>query len=225
MNYLNTTNTKNTYVVKEQAIAKMNKAGISGLTDRELIFLSLIDKPNLFSVSSVDSVLNAFYQTLSVSDLMKKLSEIDGISKDKLIELLAMAEFIRRQQKDTKRQLTKPSDVYNVIRHHYSDEQEYFIVVGVNGALELKYSKVITIGLVNQSLAHPREIFADAITNRCTGIFIAHNHPSKHLVPSLEDKMITLRVKEAGEILGIDLLDHIIFSDDSYYSLKEHEQL
>lgn len=223
MNYLNTTN--NNYIVREQAIEKMNRTGVSGLTDKELVYISLVDKPNLFSCASVESVLEAFCQTSSTVDLMRKLSEIDGISKDKLIELLAMTEFLRRRQKDTKRQLTKPSDVYSVIRHHYSDQQEYFIVVGVNGACELIYSKVITIGLVNQTLAHPREIFADAITNRCTGIFIAHNHPSKHLTPSLEDRMLTLRVKQSGELLGIDLLDHIIFSDEGYYSLKEHEQL
>ena len=223
MNYLNTTN--NAWIVKEQTLAKMNRSGISGLTDKELVYLSLIDKPNLFSNVALDLVLDAFHQTTSSTDLMGRLSEIDGISKDKLIELLAMAEFLRRQHKDTKRLLTTPSDVYNIIRHHFSDEQEYLIVVGVNGACELIYSKIITIGLVNQTLAHPREIFADAITNRCTGIFIAHNHPSKHLMPSLEDRMLTHRVKESGKILGIELLDHIIFSDEGYYSLKEHEQI
>lgn len=136
-----------------------------------------------------------------------------------------MVEFIRRQQKNSKKQLTMPSDVYKAIKHHYSEEQEYFIVIGVNGAHEMIYSKVVTVGLVNQTLAHPREIFADAITNRCVGIFIAHNHPSRHLNPSREDLILTKRVKEAGELLVINLIDHIIFSDEEYYSLKEHNKL
>ena len=224
-NYSTTTTNNDAWTVRENAIAKMNRSGIKGLTDEELVCLSIIDRPSLFSSLAVDSVLDAFNRSTSNEELVNELSSVSDISGEKIIEILALSEFLRRRQSNLKRVLMNPADVYQVIRHHFSEDQERFIVGGVNGASEVMYSKVITIGLVNQTLVHPREVFADAVTSRCTGIFVAHNHPSRHVSPSAEDVAVTMRIKEAGDILGIRLLDHLVFSDESYYSFREHGAL
>jgi len=82
--------------------------------------------------------------------------------------------------------------------------------------------RVVSVGLVNQSQVHPREVFADPITDRASAVIVAHNHPSGSLEPSREDLEITRQLKAAGEILGIRLLDHIVFNQRGYYSLIEH---
>lgn len=88
--------------------------------------------------------------------------------------------------------------------------QEHFIAISLNGANEVIASRVLTIGLVNSSQIHPREVFSSAISDRATSIIVAHNHPSGNLSPSVEDKNVTEKLKNAGEILGIKLLDHVI---------------
>lgn len=84
---------------------------------------------------------------------------------------------------------------------------------------------MVTVGLVNRSQGHPREVFADPITGRAATIIIAHNHPSGDLIPSKEDTEVTRQLKAAGETLGIKLLDHIIFNNKGYYSFLEHNEL
>ena len=84
---------------------------------------------------------------------------------------------------------------------------------------------MVFIGTLNSSLVHPREVFADALTDRAAGIIIAHNHPSGNLEASKEDINITNRLKEGAKLLGIDLIDHIIFSKDGFISLQEQGKL
>ncbi len=105
---------------------------------------------------------------------------------------------------------------------HYSDrKQEHFICISINGANEVIASRVVSVGLVNKTHVHPREVFADPLTDRAAAIIIAHNHPNGSLTPSKEDVDITNQLKSAGEILGIKLLDHIIFNYKGHYSLVE----
>lgn len=221
MNYTNEA-TKNAWIVRENAIAKLNNNGVKGLTDKELVYISTISEPSLLSNLTTESVMNAFYRSQTTEELKHELSKIDSLPTTKVLELVAITEFLRRQN-NSKKALIHPADVYQAIKHLFSEEQEHFIVIGVNGGNEILYKKVVTTGLVNQSLVHPREVFADAISSRCTSIFIAHNHPSRRLIPSIEDKGVTARLIQAGELLGISVLDHIIFSDESYFSFKEHD--
>ncbi len=82
--------------------------------------------------------------------------------------------------------------------------------------------RVVTIGLVNKSQVHPREVFADLITERAAALIIAHNHPSGDLTPSRQDKDVTCQIRDAGTLLGIPLMDHIIFHTKGYYSFAEN---
>ena len=97
--------------------------------------------------------------------------------------------------------------------------------VSLNGANEVIAVRTVSVGLVNRALVHPREVFADPITDRASAIVVAHNHPSGNLSPSPDDLAITYQLKEAGITLGIKLLDHLIFNDQDYFSLLEKGHL
>ena len=116
-----------------------------------------------------------------------------------------------------------PADVLPLIMNYADRKQEHFLSVSINGANEVIATRVVSVGLANKSQVHPREVFADAITDRASAVIIAHNHPSGPLAPSKEDVEVTKRLKAAGELLGIKLLDHMIFNTKGYYSLLETE--
>ena len=92
-------------------------------------------------------------------------------------------------------------------------------MITLDGANRLIDNSIVFVGTLNQSLVHPREIFAKAVEDRAAAIIVAHNHPSGSLEPSLEDKAITEKLKAAGELMGISVLDHLIVSKQGYHSL------
>ena len=114
----------------------------------------------------------------------------------------------------------KPSDAYNLLKRYWKAQKEHFIVITLNGAHEPISLSIVSIGLVNRTIVHPREVFIRAIQDMASGIIICHNHPSGSLEASPEDKDITDRICKAGELLGIKVLDHIIFSKHGYASLR-----
>jgi DNA repair protein RadC len=97
-------------------------------------------------------------------------------------------------------------------------DKEYFYVIGITRYNKIKYIDLVSIGSMTSTVANPLEIFRMAIHKASYCIIIAHNHPSGNLSPSEEDKKITKRIKEAGKIIGIQLMDHLIFSDEDFYS-------
>jgi len=131
-------------------------------------------------------------------------------------ELIAM--LCEREKKNAG---NTPAAIYETIKHYGLQKQEHFIVVLLDGAHNIIKHVVVTVGLVNRTLAHPREVFAPALIERATAIVVAHNHPSGNLEPSADDLEATFRLKKAGQLLGIEVLDHIIFSASSYRSLQE----
>lgn len=118
-----------------------------------------------------------------------------------------------------------PEDVVDFFKGFFNrKKQEYFCVLNLDGNNQLISARIITIGLLNHSLVHPREVFKDAILDSAAAIIAVHNHPSGALEPSSQDVSITQQLKNAGEIIGIKLLDHIIISPQgSFTSLREKE--
>jgi DNA repair protein RadC len=106
------------------------------------------------------------------------------------------------------------------IRHAY---QEQFVCITLDGSGKVIKRRIVFKGTLTESIVHPREIFVDAIADRAAKIIVAHNHPSGSLEPSHNDCMVTKRIKEAGEIIGIELLDHIIVTSSSYRSIINDE--
>ena len=114
-----------------------------------------------------------------------------------------------------------PIDIFNCLKRYSRCRQEHFLVLTLNGAHEVISIHISTIGLVNKTVVHPREIFIHAINDNAVAIIVAHNHPSGSLKPSDEDNDISERLNEACKIMGIHFLDHLIISKSGYYSYKE----
>jgi len=106
--------------------------------------------------------------------------------------------------------ITSACDILPLISYLANRKQEHFVCVSLNGASEVIATRVVSVGLVNNVQVHPREVFADPITDRATAVIVAHNHPSGSVAPSQEDIEVTKRLKDAGNTLGIKLIDHII---------------
>lgn len=155
--------------------------------------------------------------------ISEKNFNFNGVVSDKDgFKIKAAFELGKRFGNLDKFMIKTPSDIFSYIRHYSSHQQEHFIAIMLNGNHEIIDSKVITIGLLNRTVVHPREVFAPAIAMRAAAIAIAHNHPSGNLEPSDEDKSCTKRLVDAAQIVGIKILDHVIFSNIGYYSFLEH---
>lgn len=121
------------------------------------------------------------------------------------------------------RRISEPKDIVDLGKKFLDElDREELIVACLNAKNEVNSVNVVSIGSLNNSIVHPREVFKTAILSNAASIIMIHNHPSGDVTPSKEDKEITLRIKESGTILGICLLDHIIIGNDTYYSFKEH---
>ena len=120
------------------------------------------------------------------------------------------------------RQILSPSDAYEMIKEQLEElDREQFIIACLNTKNEPTNISVVTVGTLNKAIVHPREVFKTAILSNAASIMAFHNHPSGNAEPSQQDLQLTTRLYEAGELLGIKLLDHLIIGDGSFTSLKE----
>lgn len=158
---------------------------------------------------------------LSLNDLL----EISGIGQAKAGIFLAAMELARRKLYPVQRNISNPRELMPFLDQYRDRQQECFFVISLTGANEIQKIRMVSQGTINRTLVHPREVFADLIAERAASALIAHNHPSGNLYPSPEDREITKRLRKAGELLGIDVLDHIIFSQRGYFSFLEHGEM
>lgn len=139
------------------------------------------------------------------------------LSKQELITLLELRE--------NPVAVKDPKTAHDYLKPFASREQENFVVLMLDGANQIKNVKLITRGLVNRTLVHPREIFGPAVENRAVSLIISHCHPSGVLTPSSDDLECTYRLRRAGEIIGIPIIDHLIFDSENCYSMMENGDL
>jgi len=130
-------------------------------------------------------------------------------------------QIISERKLKRKVKIGNPSEAYGVVKRYAGAKQEYFILLTLNGSRNVISVSIVTIGLANKTIVHPREIFSKAIKDNSTAIIICHNHPSGEVIPSDEDIRLTKDIFLAGEIIGIPLVDHIIISKKGYTSLRE----
>jgi DNA repair protein RadC len=131
-------------------------------------------------------------------------------------------QIVSERKLKRKVKIENPQEVYRLVKRYAEAKQEQFILLTLNGAHNVISVSIVSIGLVNRTIVHPREVFCKAISDRASAIIVCHNHPSGSLEPSDEDKQVTLQIYNAGEIIGIPLIDHIVFSKTGYASLKLH---
>jgi DNA repair protein RadC len=142
-----------------------------------------------------------------------------GIAKSG--QILSAFELGRRYLLSESTRISCAQDVLPMLSDIRDKPQEHFVCISLNGASEVIQTRVVTIGLLNKSLVHPRDVFADDITDRAAAVIFAHNHPSGDLQPSDEDIQTQTRLMEAGKIIGIRVLDHLIVGRKGYFSFEE----
>jgi DNA repair protein RadC len=216
---------------------KFKKLGVSELEDYELLAIMLRTGIKGLSVLDFSRSILAEFKTLedlydaTYGDLIK----IKGIGPAKACELLSGFELAKkalkyRAKKEVERvkqkSVTSPDNIIPLLRSQITDyKKEHFFVINFDVRNRYLDIETISVGTLNTSLVHPRETFKGAIKRHAHSVMVAHNHPSGDLNPSQEDINITKRLKESGKILGIELLDHIIITEDSYFSFKSENYL
>lgn len=204
---------------------RLLRDGSKALSDLDLlaaIIGSGVRGRGVFTLAA--EVLNTFDSKSELPE-PSDLEKIVGLGKGKVCAIVAALEFARRRIRPEGTKIREPKDVYPLIRHIADRKQEHFLSISLNGAHEVIAIRTITVGLVNAAQVHPREVYSDLITDRACSLIVAHNHPSGDLTPSKEDLAVTTRLKDAGKILGLELLDHLIFSYRGFISLRERNEI
>ena len=197
-------------------------SNLSNNNDTELLSIILGTKPEIIkeAIAEYNSVPN-FINNYSVKDILK----IKGLGKGTITKLEALWELYNRFSINKKLEknyiISKPEDIYDLVKDDMKYfEQEHFRILMLNTKNIVINIKDIFIGASNSSVIETRKVFKEALKYNAKNITICHNHPSGDPDPSKEDVNISLRIKEAGKIIGIDLLDHIIIGDNRFISLK-----
>lgn len=214
----------------EKPRERLLKYGSENLSNEELLSIILKTGTKRYSVkevagnmlSQIKDIKNLRY--VSINNLMK----FEGVGKVKAIELKAIMELGKRMYEDVSyEELVRCTDPNNIIRYFnylFKDKkQEEFYVLYLDKKKKLLSKKKIFVGTIDSSLSHPREIFKEAYLVSASYLICIHNHPSGDSMPSVEDKILTQKIKEIGELHAIPLLDHLIIGNDNYFSFYENK--
>ncbi len=210
---------------------KLLAYGAEFLATAELIAILLGTGNKSQSVLEVANVVLNKYSDLStlakVSPL--ELSQIEGIGIAKGVRITAsfeLASRIKSQEVIKRKSISSPQDVYDlVISKVQKENRELFILILLNTKNKIITLETISVGSLNSSVVHPREVFRKAISWSSAGMILVHNHPSGDVSPSKEDILLTSRLTESGNLLGIEILDHVIIGENDYYSFKENNYI
>jgi DNA repair protein RadC len=206
---------------REKLLAK----GAAALKDHELLAILLAKGTTKIDVMTLAQNLIRVVDEKGLKLKVEDIEHLEGMGQIKAMGVIAAIELARRRIKPEGVRITTPADLLPQIRNYADRKQEHFICATVNGANEVINVRVVSIGLIDRSPVHPREVFADAVADRASGVIVAHNHPSGSLEPSANDSEVTRQLKAAGQVVGIELLDHIIFNRTNYYSFLEEGTL
>ena len=201
---------------------KLNARGPTALSDKELLVILLNAGIRGKNVKQLAIDLLGLLDKSNDIPSVKEIANIPGIGQVKACLVAAMLEFGRRRYGSYLARIKQPADIFTLVRHYADRKQERFISLSLNGAHEVLSVRIVTIGLVNKTIVHPREVFADIIQDRAAAFCVAHNHPSGQLGSSPEDDEITKRLQAAGRILGLHFVDHLIFSETNWWSYREN---
>lgn len=199
---------------------KLVKFGASNLSDLELLRVLIGSGNKQVSAQDISKqilkVLKEKGSAVSFDDLLT----IKGMGIAKTSEIIALFELGKRYLMPADNPvISTTDDAVEQLKDIRDKKQEYFVVLTLDGANRLISNTIVFQGTLNQSLVHPREIFAKAIEDRAASIIVAHNHPSGNPDPSTEDIEITTKLKSAGKLLGIKVLEHIVVSKYSHRSI------
>lgn len=206
--------------VHERPREKMLAKGERVLSNRELLQVVIGSGIRGADVTEIADRILDLLERQNGKLTLGQLTKVRGVSTATATKLLASLELTSRFVK-TGTIVETEDDVLPLLADIRTKKQEHFVVLTLDGANRLIEKRTITIGTLNASLVHPREVYADAITDRAAGIIVAHNHPGGSIEPSGADIVTTKRLRAAGELLGIKLLDHIIVTATAHCIVEE----
>ncbi|AOZ92281.1 RadC family protein [Paenibacillus crassostreae] len=189
---------------------------------RSLLADSLREKPSSYIIDQIFSLCRTTEELIEVTE--QELTSIKGIGQMKARQILAALKLAQALAATSPPicKIRSPEDVYNLIEPEFRYlQKEHFVVILLNSKNAVIATELISIGSLNACLVHPREVFRPAIKRSSASIICCHNHPSGSPDPSPEDISITKRLSDAGTLIGIDVLDHIVIGHKQYVSLKE----
>lgn len=206
----------------ERPREKLMRYGAQRLTLIELLAILLrtgTRKSGVLTLAEeVHRLCGGNLQTLTA----EKLSKISGIGSVKICEILSCVEIGRRlQENHNTMQLLTPESVWHMVSDIRDKKKEHFVALYLDSRNVFLHKEIVSIGILNSSIVHPREAFEPALRVTAAAVIFAHNHPSHTLEPSDADIKITDRLIKVGELLGIPVLDHIIVTNKSFMSMKE----
>ena len=217
----------------ERPYEKCLTIGVHNLSDKELLAVLLrCGTPGENAVELANKILYGVNEQgiLGIHHYtMEQLMQIKGIGKVKAIQILCLSELAKRLAKASAKDMLSFSSPDTIARYYMEDlrheKQEIMKLLMLNSKSMLIGECDISKGTVNASLITPRELFIEALQKNAVAIIIMHNHPSGDPSPSQEDIYTTTRIKEAGNLIGIQLLDHIIIGNNCYISFREQGML
>jgi DNA repair protein RadC len=200
---------------------KLKEKGAQALSDIELVAIILGSGNRDQDVMTLSAKVARLIARNKGHISLESLSAIDGIGLAKASQILAGFELARRYLVNEPVRISEPKDALPLLTDIMNKQQEYFVCISLNGANEIIEKRIVTVGLLDMTQVHPREVFADVIADRAASVIIAHNHPSGELRPSHNDLNVHKQLVEAGKILGIKILDHLIVTKKGYCSFQE----
>jgi DNA repair protein RadC len=204
---------------------KLAKGGIKALTSLELIMLLLGSGVSGRDVRVLANDILNIIERDKVNLSLKNLETIQGIGKAKAGQILAAFELAQRYLLKDDHKIKCTEDVLRLVQDIRDKKQEHFITLTLTGASSLIEKRIVFKGTVDFSLVHPREVFADALTDRAAGIIFIHNHPAASAEPSDADIILTKNLCDASKILGISVIDHVIVTKKNFYSFQQEGKL
>jgi DNA repair protein RadC len=207
--------------VREQVL----KHGFNYPSDEELVMLILGTGTRNMPVRKLShDVVRALYEA-NTENIVRVLSSVRGMGTSRSLAVAAALELGRRRSVHLHSVIKQPKDVVPFVKNYSELPKEHFICITLNGGHEILKIRVVSVGTINRTLVHPREIFSEALIENAAAMIVCHNHPSGSCEPSEEDIDTTQTLIAASHIVGITLLDHIILDRDSYFSFLEHNLL
>jgi DNA repair protein RadC len=204
---------------------KIQRKGAAALSDFELLEV-LIGNGN--GASDVSQIARQVQKTLRQKGpqlTYEALVELPGMGAAHAGRLLSALELAKRHLIKDVEPLRTVKEVVARLDDIRSKQQEYLVALSFDGGQRLIAQRTVTIGTLDTVLAHPREIFADAIMDRAASVLVAHNHPSGDSHPSPADITLTHQLAAAGQLLGVNLRDHVIVTKTDYFSFQQHHLL
>jgi DNA repair protein RadC len=208
---------------EERPRERFKRLGADALSTAELLAIILRTGSRKENVVALSQRILSLYPLEKLNELsLKELCSINGVGEAKALQIKAMFSLTSRKTFSSIKKISSSKDVFDYFASIRELKQEHFYCLHLNSKNEIISSKLIAIGTLNSVIIHPREVFREAILASAQSVILVHNHPSGDVTPSLQDKEITLKLEKASEVIGIDLVDHIIVGKEKWWSFEEN---